>query len=177
MNFKNVKNYTEKKLQENEAYYPAEIFQGVSVSVNSGSFGRCLLTIKHPNYKMFSFNMEYVGNYKGIDHLVYEFVHRNYERLAFDVWDQLQTEKKKGTRGHLSIYRDGVLVNEIFFNDPLKIKNELIKILMADKKRGVKTIYKPIPYSNNLKIIQKFNTAETSGANYKYVYEFLNIEY
>ena len=78
----------------------------------------------------------------------------------------------------LKIYNDDKLVNTIEFNETEQVKNELVKILIADKRRGVKTTYKPIPYTNNMRIIEKW-AKEQYGLthNTKYEYMFYDIEY
>jgi len=87
-------------------------------------------------------------------------------------------EAKNKLSGKLEIYNDKTLVNTIEFESDNEVKDQLIKILIADKKRGVKTTYKPIPYTNDIEIVQKYNkTKYHLKYDTKYVYEFKNIDY
>lgn len=175
MNFKKVEAYMKAKIEEYKEYYPTEIFEDLKIGVGGGSFGACLISLKNNFY---SFDCSYVGNYSAIDGKISDFIVRSYERLAEKAYQREREENKKGMAYKLTIYNDNKIVNTLESSEARTVKNELIKIMIADKRRGVKTTYKPIPYSNNMTIIQKWDkeTAHLSH-NVKYVYEFKNIDY
>lgn len=181
MNLENVKNYTIKKLESYTSYYPAEIFQGVKVETSGGSFGSCLLTITYDNgnpHNLATINYRYVGNYSAVDSLVSDFVVRNYELMASRVFEKHQKEKAKGLYCKLEIFNNNDLVNVFEFTEPEQVKSELVKILIADKRRGTKTTYKPVPYTNDIKIIEKWSREQAgTTCNIKYIYHFKNIDY
>ncbi len=154
MNFKKVNNYLQAKAEEYRKYYPVELFEGLEMSASSGSFGACLISLKN-NY--FSFDSVYVGNYSAIDRKISEFFTRSSDRIASKAYEEQQKENKKGLYCKLEIFNDSQKVNEIEFTTAQTVKSELIKILIADKRRGVKTTYKPKPYSNDMTIIQKWD--------------------
>lgn len=175
MNFEKVRKYLEAKAEEYRPYYPAELFEGLEMGASSGSFGACLITLKN-NY--FSFDSVYVGNYSAIDRKISEFFTRSYDRIASKAFYEIQKENKKGMYCRLTIYNDNKIVNVIEFKTAQEVKNELIKIIIAEKRRGVRTTWKPVPYSNDLKIVEKWTREEThTTTNIKYVYDFKNIDY
>ena len=72
----------------------------------------------------------------------------------------------------LKIYNDKTLVNTFEYTSDEEVKSQLVKILIADKRRGVKTSYKPIPYTNNMRIIEKWSK-EQYGLTYNTTYEYM----
>ena len=175
MNFNKVRKYLETKTEEYKKYYPAELFDNLETGASSGSFGACLITLKN-NY--FSFDCVYVGNYSAIDRKVSEFFTRSFDRLASKAYYDQEKENKRGMSCKLTIYNDNKIVNIIEFKTAQEVKNELIKIIIAEKRRGVRTTWKPVPYSNNLKVIEKWTREEAhTTTNIKYVYDFKNIDY
>lgn len=175
MNFKKVENYVREKLETYKECFPAELFDGLEMSTHSGSFGACLLSLKN-NY--YSISAEYVGNYSAIDQKISYFITRSYERLTSKIYEEQKKEDQKGMYCLLEIYNDNKKVNTFEFKHAKDVKNELIKILIAEKRRGVKTTWKPIPYSSDMKVIQKWSK-ESAGLSHdtKYIYSFKNIEY
>lgn len=175
MNFDKVRKYLEEKAEEYRTCYPAELFEGLEMSASSGSFGACLITLKN-NY--FSFDSVYVGNYSAIDRKVSEFFTRSYDRVASKAYDAEQKENKKGLYCKLEILNDNKIVNVIEFKTAREVKNELIKIIIAEKRRGTRTSWKPIPYSNDMKVVQKWTREEAhTTTNIKYAYHFKNLDY
>ena len=175
MNFKKVNNYLQQKAEEYRPYYPAELFEGLEMSASSGSFGACLISLKN-NY--FSFDCVYVGNYSAIDRKFSEFMTRSYDRIASKAYEAQQKENKKGMYCKLTIYNDNKIVNELEYKTAQEVKDQLIKIIIAEKRRGVRTTWKPVPYSNNLKVVEKWTREEAhTTTNIKYVYDFKSIDY
>ena len=175
MNFTKVRKYLDQKAEEYKKYYPAELFEGLEMGANSGSFGACLITLKN-NY--FSFDSVYVGNYSAIDRKISEFFMRSYDRVASKAYEAQKKENAKGMYCKLTIYNDNKIVNIIEFKTAQEVKSELIKIIIAEKRRGVRTTWKPVPYSNDLKVVEKWTREEAhTTTNIKYVYDFKNIDY
>ena len=175
MNFKKVNNYLQAKAEEYRPYYPAELFEGLEMSASSGSFGACLISLKN-NY--FSFDSVYVGNYSAIDRKISEFFTRSYDRIASKAYEEEQKENKKGLYCKLEIFNDNKIVNTIEFKTAREVKSELVKIIIAEKRRGTRTTWKPIPYSNDMTVIEKWTREEAhTTTNIKYVYHFKNLDY
>ena len=175
MNFKKVNAYMLAKLEEYKACYPSEIFEGLEVGVSGGSFGSCLITLKN---SYMSLDCVYVGNYSAIDYKISDFIIRSYERLAERAYRREQEENKKGMYCKLTIYNNNKVVNELEYKTAQEVKDQLIKIIIAEKRRGVRTTWKPVPYSNNLKVVEKWTREEAhTTTDIKYVYDFKNIDY
>ena len=174
LNKKRVLAYISAKIEHYKSFYPDVISKGIETSVSYGSFGACLITIKGGLWDM---SDKYVSNYSAIDDKISDFFTSSQRVLEQQAYNREQEDNKKGMSGTLRIYADGELVNTIEFKEAYAIKNEILKILMADKKRGVKTTYKPLPYSNDIEIIQKWEKSETLHQKYKYINNFKNIEY
>lgn len=175
MNLENIKRYTTQKIT-NEYFkvYPQAIFENLKINVSSGSFGWIHLSIES-NYA--ATGDTYITRYAQIDKLISDFVLRATHRLYYDAYKEYEAENKKRMSYELTIYCDGKIVNKFNSNNARIVKNELIKILIAEKVRNVKTTYKYMPYTNtDLKIIEKFADNGTGHA-YKYVYIFRNIDY
>jgi len=96
LNFNKVKNYIIDKLEnEYKRYYPEVITSDLKVSVNSGSFGACLISIEkqgESKHDFYNLHFEYVANYSDIDKKISDFVIRNYERLAEQVYRQYKNQ-------------------------------------------------------------------------------------
>lgn len=182
LNFQKVENYTREKLKKDYApYYPKEIFEGLKVEAFSGSFGACLLSISYENdnpHKLNELDAVYVSNYSKLDGIISHFVIRNYDLIASRVYEKHQKEKGKGMRCVLEIFNNREKVNEFIYTEPEEIKSQLVKIIIAEKRRGVRTTYKPKPYSQDMDIIEKWTREEAhTSANIKYVYHFYNLDY
>lgn len=182
LNFQKVENYTREKLEKEYApYYPKEIFKGLKIEASSGAFGACLLSISYENnnpHKLNELDFEYISNYDKLDRVISHFVIRNYDLIASRVYEAHQKEKAKGTRCVLQIFSDNKLVNAFEFNEPEQVKTELVKIIISEKKRGTKTTYKPIPYSNDMRISQRWKREEAhTTADIRYDYYFYNLDY
>ena len=178
MNFKKVEAYTIARLEKYRDNYPKEITEGVTVEVSSGSFGACLLTIKHSDKRFYSFEARYMSNYSAIDKAVSDFVITNYNLLTERIYREYQKDQALGMYCKLEIFNNNKLVNTIEFTEAQAVKNELIKIIIAEKRRGTRTTWKPIPYSKDLKVIEKWSREEAqTTTNIKYIYHFKNIDY
>lgn len=182
LNFKKVKTYAENRIMnEYSNHYPKEIFDGLVVSVSSGSFGACLLSISYENgnpHKLATVDNKYVANYSAIDSVISDFVVRNYELIAGRYYEEHQKEQKKGLKCVLEIYNDKKKINEIIFTDCERVKSEVVKIVIAEKRRGVRTTYKPKPYSQDMDIVQRWSREEAhTTTDIKYVYHFYNLDY
>ena len=182
LNFEKVKKYTRERLDKDyRNYYPKEIFEGLTVSVCSGSFGACELSLTYENnnpHNLREVNYQHVSNYAAIDSVISHFVIRNYDLLASRIYEKHQKEKRKGMRCVLEIFNDREKVNEIIFDDPEDVKSELVKIIIAEKRRGTRTTYKPKPYTNDIDIIERWTREEAhTTKNIKYVYHFYNLDY
>lgn len=175
MNFKKVEIYIWAKLAEYKDNYPAEIFEGLEVEACSGSFGACLIYVKN---KITSISHEYVGNYAAIDEKISRFVCRCFDVICERAYWREKKENDKGMKCTLYIYNDNKLVNTIEYKTAAEVKSQLVKIMIADKRRGVRTTYKPKPYSNDITIIEKWSREEAgTTCAIKYRYEFINIDY
>lgn len=175
LNREKVEKYLAQKIEHYKAFYPQIVEQGITTKVDYGSFGACLISIKGA---LWNIDYRYVSNYSAIDGQISEFFVRSQGILEQRAYQREVEDNKKGMSGTLHIYADGKLVNTFEFKEARAVKNELLKILMSDKRRKVKTTYKPLPYSNDIKIIQKRdNIGTTLHQKYKYVYHFKNIDY
>lgn len=178
MNFKKVEAYTVARLAEYRDTYPEEITKDLKISADSGSFGACLLSIESPDSRAYSVHHRYVPNYAAIDALISDFVIRNYHLITDRAYQEKKKENARGMYCKLEIYNDNKLINIIEFKEAAAVKNELIKIIIAEKRRGVRTTWKPFPYSNDLRVIEKWTREEAhTTTNIKYIYNFKNIEY
>ena len=175
MNLEKVKNYTLERIEKDyKCYYPKEIFNNLEISTSGGSFGRCYLFITN---EYGGTGERFVNTYADVDAVISDFVLRASHNYYYKIYKQYAEEQKKGMTYELNIYCDDKLVNTFKSDDSRVVKNELIKILISDKVRCVKTTYKYLPYtSTDLKIIQRWDNNGT-GHKYKYVYMFKNIDY
>lgn len=175
LNREKVKKYLAQKIEHYKAFYPQIVEQGITTSVDYGSFGACLISIKGA---LCNIDYKYVSNYSAIDGQISEFFVCSQGILEQRAYQREVEDNKKGMSGTLHIYADGELVNTFEFKEARAVKNELLKILMSDKRRKVKTTYKPLPYSNDIKIVQKWdNIGTTLHQKYRYVYHFKNIDF
>lgn len=181
MNYRKVEQYTAERLNRYRNQYPAEIFEGLKIEASSGSFGVCLLTITYENgnpHNLATIESQYVGNYNAIDGKVSDFVIRNYHLILERYYVEHQKEKAKGMSCRLEIFNDSQLVNVLEFTEPEQVKSELVKIVIAEKRRGVRTTYKPKPYSQDIDIVERWTREEAHTTTaIKYVYHFHNLDY
>lgn len=182
LNFKKVKKYAEERIENNyKAYYPCEIFEGLTVSVSSGSFGACLVSLTYENgnpHNLCEIDSKYISNYNALDGVISHFVIRNYELIAGRYYEQHQKEQKKGMKCILEIFNNNKKVNEIIYTDSEQVKSEIVKIMIAEKRRSVRTTYKPKPYTNDIDIVEKWTREEAhTTTNIKYLYHFYNLDY
>ena len=175
MNLKKVNAYMAQRLETYKSCYPAEIFEGLEFEASGGSFGHTLITI---NGKYATVSASYVSNYSAIDGKISDFVIRSYQNMAEKVYRAEQEENKKGLYCKLEIFNDNKIVNVIEFKTAREVKSELIKIIIAEKRRGTRTTWKPIPYSNDVTVVERWTREEAhTTTNIKYVYHFKNLDY
>ena len=181
LNFRKVENYTAERINLYKDNYPKEITEGLKAEAHSGSFGACLLCIKYENgnpHNLAEVDYKYIARYSDIDAIISHLITRNYGLLAAKYYEKHREEQKKGMTCHLEIFNDSQKVNEFYYTDSEQVKSELVKILISEKRRGTRTTYKPIPYSNDMKIIQKWSREQAgTTCSIKYVYHFRNLDY
>lgn len=182
LNLEKVKKYAAERIEkEYKRIYPHEITDFLTVSTCGGSFGSCLLSLTYENdnpNKLNEVECKYVSNYNAVDGVISRFFVRNYDLMACRVFERHQKEKEKGLSCVLEIFNDSEKVNEIIFDDPESVKSELVKIIIAEKRRGVRTTYKPKPYTQDMDIIERWTREEAhTTKNIKYVYHFHNLDY
>lgn len=170
MNKKKVENFILERLDASRAYYPAEIFEGVEVEVQFGSFGSCLITI---DGKYSTISARYVGNYKAIEEKVSYFVSQSYFNLTGRYWEKTHERTAKYI---LKIYNDDELVNTIIKTDYFEVMKTLATIYIDKERRGTKTRFYGKP-NGACRIVQTWNK-ERWGGSYvlKYEYEFEGVD-
>lgn len=175
MKLEKVNAYMAQRLETYKSCYPAEIFEGLTFEASGGSFGHILISLEN---KYATVSSAYVSNYSAIDGKISEFIIRSYQNMAEKVYREEQEENNKGLYCKLEIFNNNKIVNVIEFKTARAVKSELVKIIIAEKRRGTRTTWKPIPYSNDMTVIEKWTREEAhTTTNIKYVYHFKNLDY